>query len=86
MHFILVATLLRSCISRKINQQTTAQWLLVTVLQIACIAVGKIGGDLFHPYAQANQSALASSVLLGQPLHHIFVSSIGISSVSSALQ
>jgi hypothetical protein len=86
MNFIMVATLLRSCISRKINQQTTVQWLVPTLLQIAFMAVGTICGDFFHPYAQANQSALASSVMLGQPLHHIFVNSVGINSVWSTLQ
>jgi hypothetical protein len=68
MFFIVLATLLRSCLARRIARQSTAQWCVVTLLQVVCFGIGDVLGSVFRPYGQALQSPLASKILLGQPL------------------
>lgn len=81
-YFIVIATLLRSCLSRRLAKQTTLQWLGATLLQIAFVTGGVLIGDAFHPYSQASQASLSSEVMLGQPLSGLFFSPISIATVT----
>ncbi len=77
-YMIVVSTLLRSCLSRKIAGQSHGKWLRVTVVQITFVALGNVLGDAFHPYSQAGQAELSSKVMLGHSVGGLFFHPIGI--------
>jgi hypothetical protein len=85
-YFVIIATLLRSCLSRKLSGQSTLKWLPWTLLQIAAVAAGNIIGLGFHPYSQAGQLTLSNHVMLGQSLSGLFFSSVTVADVTSQLQ
>src|SRR5262249_32418889 len=85
MYFVIVATLLRSCISIRLAKRNTWEWLGTTLLQLVCAAAGVVVGSVFHPYSQAFQAHLASHIMLAQPVGQIFFSPFRIGALINAL-
>jgi hypothetical protein len=85
MYFVIVATLLRSCISIRLARRSTWEWLATTLLQLICAAAGVVVGSVFHPYSQAFQATLASHIMLGRPVGQIFFSPFRIDALINAL-
>jgi Peptidase family M48 len=83
--FIIISTILRSCISARVLKYSTPRWIFVTLLQVGCVAVGITLGNFVHPYSQADQAGIASNAMLEKVFNTIFVIQVNTSFLPNVL-